>query len=62
MDRRNGWLINPEAKELAALLLDLATNPQQLSQAGAAAHTRAMTHFSAQRFQSKLLASLGIQA
>ena len=61
MDRRNGWLVKPEAEDLAALLLDLARKPEQLSQAGAAAHSRAVTHFSTQLFQSRLLKSLGLQ-
>ena len=62
MDQRNGWLIKPEAEDLAALLLDLATNPELLAKAGAAAHARAVAHFSSQLFQSKLLASLGLPA
>ena len=61
MDRRNGWLVKPEAEDLAALLLDLAKKPEQLSQAGAAAHARAVTHFNTQLFQSRLMKSLGLQ-
>ena len=59
-DRQNGWLIKPEAEELALLLMNLARNPEELSRAGAAAHTRAVTHFSIQVFQSRLLTSLGL--
>ena len=62
VDHRNGWLVQPEAEDLAALLLKLAMNPEQLSKAGAAAHARAVTHFSPKHFQSKLLTSLGLQA
>ena len=62
VDRRTGWLIEPETEELAELLLDLTTKPELLTQAGAAAHARAVNYFSAQDFQSRLLASLGLQA
>ena len=59
-DRQNGWLIKPEAEELALLLMNLARNPEEISRAGAAAHTRAVTQFSIQVFQSRLLTSLGL--
>ena len=60
-DRLSGWLIEPRAEELAALLLELATNPEELAHTGAAAHARALSYFSRDDFQSRLLASLGLQ-
>ena len=43
MDRRSRWLIEPNAEELAALLLELANNPEQLTQSGASDRDRAMS-------------------
>ena len=59
-DGHNGWLIGPEADELATLLLDLAMNQEKLAQAGAAAHVRAINHFNTRLFQSRLLTSLNL--
>lgn len=61
VDRRSGWLIDPEADELAVLLLQLARNPEQVVQAGAAAHSRAASYFSKRVFNTNLSASLGLQ-
>jgi len=60
-DCHNGWLIEPRADDLAALLLELAANPEQLAEAGAAARSRAQASFSAHCFQTRLLGSLGLQ-
>ena len=57
-DRHNGWLIEPKADALAALLQELAARPDQLASAGAAALSRAQTSFSSECFQVKLLASI----
>ena len=61
VDRHNGWLIEPRADDLAALLLELAANPEQLAEAGATARSRAQASFSAHCFQARLLGSLGLQ-
>ena len=57
----NGWLINPNAEALAALLRQLAATPDQIVRAGAAARNRAQTSFSSHCFQVRLMASLGLQ-
>ena len=54
----NGWLIQPNANELAELLLKLAAHPEQLARAGAAALERAQTQFSRAMFQTLLLGCL----
>ena len=60
IDRHNGWLIDPRADTLAALLSKLAAEPEQLASAGAAARSRARTSFSTRCFQARLLWSLGL--
>ena len=60
VDGENGWLIEPRADALATLLHELATSADLLASAGAAAHSRAQTSFSAQCFQAKLATSLGL--
>ena len=57
-DRHNGWLIEPNADALAALLQELAASPDELTNAGAAAHSRAKASFSSRCFEVKLLASI----
>ncbi|MBM5796595.1 MAG: glycosyltransferase family 4 protein [Cyanobacteria bacterium K_Offshore_0m_m2_072] len=61
VDRHNGWLIEPQANDLAALLAELSTGPEQLASTGAAARSRAQTSFSANCFQARLLGGLGLQ-
>ena len=51
---RNGWLIAPRAEELAALLLELAQRPAQLSAAGHQALQRARSAFAQAHFDQAL--------
>ena len=60
-NRHNGWLIDPSADALAALLQELAATPDQIVRAGAAARSRAQSSFNPQCFQVRLMASLGLQ-
>jgi glycosyltransferase involved in cell wall biosynthesis len=57
----NGWLIQPNANELAEQLLELAAHPEQLALAGTAARERARDYFNSETFQAKLLQNLGLQ-
>jgi phosphatidylinositol alpha-1,6-mannosyltransferase len=59
VDGRTGWLIDPEPRELAALLLRLGQQPQALATAGAQARQRAMAQFSQAAFDQALAAGLG---
>lgn len=62
VDRHNGWLIEPRADALAALLAELATRPEELVRAGAAARSCAQENFSAWCFQARLMQSLGLRS
>ena len=61
VDGESGWLIEPNASDLAVLLLELAANPQRLARAGAAAQARALASFSRSNFQAQLQRSLSLQ-
>jgi phosphatidylinositol alpha-1,6-mannosyltransferase len=62
VDRRTGWLIDPDPSQLAALLRQLLQpeGHEQLSQAGQGAWERAGAQFDAGTFNRALAAALGL--
>ena len=57
-DGLTGWLINPDASDLAALLLDLHNRPTDLAAAGNRARERALNQFSQAAFDQDLATAL----
>jgi glycosyltransferase involved in cell wall biosynthesis len=49
-----GWLVRPDASEIARLLMRLADSPDEVRNAGRAAHARACEKFGADRFRESL--------
>ena len=58
MDGSTGWLIEPDPRELAELLLRLAHKPEDLVAAGEQAQQRALAHFSQASFDQALAGAL----
>ena len=58
VDGNTGWLINPDASELVALLMDLSNRPVEIAAAGQRARERALTQFSQRAFDQALATAL----
>ena len=58
VDGNTGWLINPDASELVALLMDLSNRPVEIAAAGQRARERALTQFSQRPFDQALATAL----
>ena len=58
VDGLTGWLINPDASELAALLLDLRNRPKDIAAAGNRAREHAVNQFSQAAFDQALATAL----